>query len=283
MQNIKERMELTLYSMVYFGFVATNYQNFGGDRGSWVYKRIIIVRCDNVIPENRQDKQLVKHLLEEKEYIVSLAIRCLRQVIKNGYRYSIPASCKSLNEDYKVDNHSFLSFYKECVIERPNKGKIEDHCTTARLYKVYEAWCIDNNNGYKETNQEVKKILKKLGKGETKKTNGGYDYYKAITLSNEAKRDYESVYYNFDYNRHDIPELDANMDDVEETMQELGLNSDNGCDFSKVEGLPTIDELEEGDLYISPERFAEIEGEAKARFDNSNNNNTDVGTNNEDI
>ena len=170
-----------------------NYQDFGGDRGSWVYNRIIIVRCDNVIPENRQDKQLVEHLLEEKEYIVSLAIRCLRQVIKNGYRYSIPTSCRSLNEDYQVENHSFLAFYKECVVARPNLKRIDDKCTTKLFYDVYKEWCKDNNNGYKESKQQVNKILEEMGKGEKIKHNG-YWYYKEITLSDDTKTDYEQIY-----------------------------------------------------------------------------------------
>ncbi len=216
--------------MGYFGFVAMNYQSFGGDRGSWVYNRIIIVRCDNVIPENKQDKQLVEHLLEEKEYIVSLAIKGLKQVINNGYRYNIPKSCRLLNTDYQIENNSFLSFMQECVIDRPNPDKIEDSCTTKLFYDVYKEWCKDNNNGYKETKQQVKKILVKMGKGETKKTNGGNTYYKAITLSQEAKRDYERVY-NPD-NEDDVPDSDVNCIDSEEANVELGISDIVEDDFS---------------------------------------------------
>lgn len=222
-----------------------------------MYNRIIIVRCDNVIPENRQDKQLVEHLLEEKEYIVSLAIRCLRQVIKNGYRYSIPTSCRSLNEDYQIENHSFLSFMKECVVDRPDiKSKndskparklIEDDCTTARLYRVYEAWCKDNNNGYKESKREVNKILNEMGKGEIKKTNGGYTYYIAITLSKEAKQDYESAYYGYDCTKNDRPELDAYMPDTEEARKELGLDNDSSLDFS-INDIPNPDDFDINNL-----------------------------------
>lgn len=232
--------------MVYYGFVVMNYQDFGGDRGSWVYNRIIIVRCDNVIPENRQDKQLVEHLLEEKEYIVSLAIRCLRQVIKNGYRYSIPTSCRSLNEDYQVENHSFLAFYKECVVARPNLKRIEDDCTRGRLYRVYEAWCQDNNNGYKESKGEVKKILEEMGKAEIKRTNGGNVYYRAITLSQEAKREYENIYYGYD-NRNDIPNLEANVPDTEEARKELGLDNDSSLDFS-INDIPNPDDFDINNL-----------------------------------
>ena len=71
--------------MVYYGFVVTLYLNLVGDKGEWVYDRIIVIECNNVIPVNKRDKDLVSHLLEEKEYIVSLAIKGLKQVIANDY------------------------------------------------------------------------------------------------------------------------------------------------------------------------------------------------------
>lgn len=215
--------------MEYYGFVVMNYLNFGGDKGSWVYNRMIILRCDNVIPEEKQDKNLVEHLLEEKEYIVSLAIRGLKQVINNGYKYSIPKSCKMLKEEYEIENHSFLAFYKECIVQRKTYGKIEDKCTTAKLYRVYEAWCKENNNGYKETKKEVKKILKEKGEDEIKKTKGGNTYYKAITLTEEAKNDYQSVYNPNDSN-------DNNYEFEENTCEDSNYDDDfgNNCmyDFS---------------------------------------------------
>lgn len=199
-----------------------------------MYDRIIIVRCDNVIPEEKQDKNLIEHLLEEKEYIVSLAIKGLKQVIDNDYKYTVPDSCKGLNEDYQVENHSFLAFMDECVIDRKPYGKITDDCTTAKLYKVYEAWTRDNNNGYKATKREVNKILDEKGKGAIKKTNGGYTYYEAITLSKEAKRDYENIYYNYnDYDdTDDVPKSDANVVNVEEANVELGISNIAEYDFS---------------------------------------------------
>ena len=40
---------------------------FGGDDGKWVYDRIMVVDCPNVIPKEQQDKQLL-----EKMYGISL-------------------------------------------------------------------------------------------------------------------------------------------------------------------------------------------------------------------
>lgn len=267
--------------MVYYGFVVMNYQDFGGDRGSWVYNRIIIVRCDNVIPENRQDKQLVEHLLEEKEYIVSLAIRCLRQVIKNGYRYSIPTSCRALNEDYQVENNSFLAFMQECVVDRPTNERITDKCTAGKFYKVYVAWCKDNNNGYAESKGEVKKILKGLGKGERIKANGGNEYYKAITLSKEAKKEYISV-----YDTNEADEIDAtndeNNDVFEDDIENTFINNfptDDDMKSLAMNGFDNFGSFDSDKPLISDEERAEI----NRIMENYNDSNNVVVNNNEKV
>lgn len=167
--------------------------NLVGDKGDWVYDRIIVIECNNVIPPNKRDKDLVSHLLEEKEYIVSLAIKGLNQVIGNDYKYNIPKKCKKLRTNYKIANNSFLSFYNECVIDRPNK-KIQDECTVKKFYDIYREWCKDNNNGYAESKQDIHKVLIEKGKGTKIKTNGGYYFYKDITINRETKTTYEKIY-----------------------------------------------------------------------------------------
>lgn len=176
---------------------------------------------------------------------MSLAIKGLKQVIDNVYKYSIPSSCIGLNEDYKVENHSFRAFYKECVVPRPNLNKIEDKCTKAKLYRVYEAWCKDNNNGYKESKQEVKKILEEMGKAEIKRTNG-YEYYKAITLNEATKKEYESIY---NPNKETDINFDNDVPNSDKSRYELGLDSDNSDDFAL--------EYEFGDLRPSEETLRE--------------------------
>lgn len=264
--------------MVSSGSAVTNYQSFGGDKGSWVYNRIIIVRCDNVITDEKQDKNLVEHLLEEKEYIVSLAIKGLKQVIDNGYKYNIPDSCKSLNEDYQIENHSFLAFMKECVIDRPNPDKIEDSCTTAKFYKVYEAWCKDNNNGYKESKREVNKILEELGKGEKKKTNGGNTYYKTITLSKEAKKDYEKIYNPDDEEDKPKNEFENNNDDID--IKEL-FGGIEPMDFSNID-IPDFDEFDINNLHSDDLRPSD-EVLAEAGILDVNISNDVVDNNNENV
>ena len=41
-----------------------------GDDGKWVYDRIMVVDCPNVIPKEQQDKQLLEKMYAERRGIV---------------------------------------------------------------------------------------------------------------------------------------------------------------------------------------------------------------------
>lgn len=198
-------------------FCANELPKFSGDRGQHVYDRIIPIKCDNYIPPEKRDKHLVEHLMEEAEYVCSIAIKALKEVIANNYTYSIPEICEHWKEEYKISNHSFLRFMDECVIERTGHG-IDDECTCRKLYDVYREWCkINSNKGYHETKGEVFKILENMGKGERIKTNGGYWYFKDITLSDDTKKEYAYIYGS--ENKYNFPDDDYTPEDLD--MSEL--------------------------------------------------------------
>lgn len=174
-------------------FCGNGLPKFGGDKGDWTYKRIVVVEIKNEIPEEKQDKYLEDHLLEEKDYIVSLSIKALKKVIDNKFKYDIPDVCKLATSRYKIDNDSFLSFYEECIVERDINKPINDCCTKGKIFEVYKAYCKDNNKNYFNTKKEVKQMLETLGKAETTFANGGNVYYKYITLSPEANNEYSNI------------------------------------------------------------------------------------------
>lgn len=179
---------------------------FGGDKGPHVYERFVIVRCDNVIPEEKQDKQLLEKMYAEREAIVVLAVGAVRKVIANGYRYDIPECCEANNLAYQLENSAVRTFYEECCCERPS-GKITDSCTTAKLHKVFNEWCKDNNNGHTFSARDFRKeIADFLANGDIKsiekKSNG--NYYYPFTLTIEAKELYSRVY---GYDRTDQPNI----------------------------------------------------------------------------
>ena len=130
----------------------------GGDDGQWVYDRIMVVNCPNVIPKEKQDKQLLDKMYAERDGIVYKANTALQRVITNGYRFSEPASVAAARKAYKSTNSTVISFFEECMCPWQN-GKINRHCTTGRIYKVYQAWCRENNNGYAKSTKEFREEL----------------------------------------------------------------------------------------------------------------------------
>ena len=183
----KNSFEFTYNGLVWF--CCNKLPKFGGDRGDWVYNRMILCECNNPVP--KKDKYLQDKMFSEREYIVSLALKELQKVIDNDYEFVIAGSMENRISKYKVENDSLLQFIDEYMITRP-VGKM-DNCTKAIFYNVYKEWCKDNNGGYAESKKDVKATLEKLGLGDIKKSNGNY-YYEKFTLSLEAKTEYKNVY-----------------------------------------------------------------------------------------
>ena len=177
-------------------FCMNRLPKFGGDDGQWVYNRIMVVDCPNVIPLEKQDKELLDKMYAERDGIVFKAITALQTVITNGYRFSEQESVTAARQKYKDTNSTVVSFFEECMCLWP-QGKIVRHCTTGRIYKVYQAWCRENNNGFAKTAREFREDLAEhLGAGFADITTRqkGNTYYKEYTLTLEAKEMYAREY-----------------------------------------------------------------------------------------
>lgn len=205
-------------------FCGNNLPKFSGDKGDHVYDRMVIIKSNKSIPKEKQDPKLVEHLLQEKEYIISLAIKALKRVIDNGYKYDIPSTCVNLSLEYKKNNDSFLSFLEECLIERNQNIKIKDFCTCGKIFEVYKLYCRDNNKFF-NSKSEVKKLLTERGKEERVSSMNHNEYYKYLTLKPKILKEYEQVFggvsdeelkkyiddiqyeenYSFDFNYDDLP------------------------------------------------------------------------------
>ena len=190
----QQAFEFTYNGLLWF--CMNRLPKFGGDDGKWVYDRIMVVRCPNVIPNDKQDKTLIDKMYAERDGIVYKAVNALQTVIANGYRFSEPDSVNLAREKYMSENNTVVSFYEECMCERVG-GKFNDSATTSRIYDVYRAWCYDNNNGFAKTAKEFRETLAShLGctfKEITVHTKKG-TYYKNLTISLETKEQYKKAY-----------------------------------------------------------------------------------------
>lgn len=180
-----------------FWFCMNELPRFGGDRGEWVYKRIIALDCNNVITEDKQDKFLLDKMYSEREAIINMLIPAIWRVINNGYRYTIPETCRTNNEKYMEQNSPVRMFFKECCVMRGGKIK-DDNCTTGRMYKVFKSWYADNvrNGGSCPSNQSFKKEIAEILNMDISdieyKTRNGRFYN--FTLNVEMKKEYQTVY-----------------------------------------------------------------------------------------
>ena len=169
---------------------------FSGDRGSWVYNRIMVVDCPNVIPPDQQDKQLLDKMYAEREGIVQKCVRALQRVIANGYCYSEPESVSLAREQYKAANSTVVTFFEECMCPWPD-GKIGgSSITTGTIHRVYLQWCKGNNNGYarsaKDFREELAAHLDTTFAEMTTRIHGN-TYYKEWTLTTDAQNDFSHV------------------------------------------------------------------------------------------
>lgn len=186
----QQAFEFTYNGLLWF--CMNRLPKFGGDDGQWVYDRIMVVRCTNVIPKAKQDKQLLDKMYAERNGIIYKAVRALQKVIQNGYSFSEPESVLIERQKYQSENSTVISFFEECMCERP-AGKIEDSCTTGKIYKVYKAWCADNNNGYAKTYRDFREQLGTTFYEMIAKRHAG-TFYRDYTLTADTKQQYSQVY-----------------------------------------------------------------------------------------
>lgn len=173
--------------------------NFGGDKGQWVYERIITFDCNNVIPPEKRDKQLLDKMYSEREAIINLLIPAIWRVINNGYKFSVPVVCLQNNEQYAEKNSPVRLFFKECCEKCGVLKAKSEECTTTKVYAVFKEWYSNNINS-RIAPYSDRKFRKELAEifgvddisSLVYKTNQ-YRYYPFI-FNLETKIKYQSVY-----------------------------------------------------------------------------------------
>ena len=129
-----------------FLFATNSLPNFGGDRGSWVYDRFIIINCNNIIPPEKQDKQLIDKLINEREIIIAYLVSKLPDIIKSGYKLNIPSECDASLKDFMIQNSSVLQFYTQFCEIRSDRPSCRDKATGKNLYDNYVNWLKSTNS-----------------------------------------------------------------------------------------------------------------------------------------
>lgn len=167
---------------------------FGGDKGDHVYGRMMILKCENVIPVEKRDALIVSKMVREAEGILPYFVTYLKKFIANGYHYDIPECCDIACEAYKVENDPVRRFLSECTQSRTQKQIFKSELTKARVYQCYKNWCLvckEYTVSKSTFNMTLCQKYKVRDIAEiVVKTNGGNEYYKPFTLTQAAINEY---------------------------------------------------------------------------------------------
>ena len=177
-------------------FCTNELPSFGGDRGEWVYNRIIPFECRNIIPIDKQDKHLLEKMYAEREAIISsMLMPALQNLVNRGYSFDIPGDITADLDAYRDRNSPVRTFYKECCEWRNNT--YSDNMTAAKLFKVFKAWYEANVGKYcnysaKTFKGELAELLgvTDIKALEVRRNNGRF---LPFTVNNETRENYEYI------------------------------------------------------------------------------------------
>lgn len=201
----KEAFEYKYLGMMWFG--CNEMPRFGGDRGEWVYKRMLLVLANHIVPPELQDKQLVDKLYAEASGIVYKAVTALKNAIAKGYRFTEPTKSEAVKREYIKENSPYLSFFEECCVPFPSyltspdylhreeggNYNIKVYVKSSDIHHACRKWCRDNSNLAFKLG-DFKRELEQYGVKLERKTYTGFEYYANFTLTAEAKETYAELY-----------------------------------------------------------------------------------------
>lgn len=124
------------------------------DNAKAFFNRLVIIPFSNSIPANKQDKQLISKLLNEKNYIINEALKAFYRLVKNNYVFSSSYKSNRLSQDYINDCNNVIEFVNEkCTIGNKRDNKLKTY--THKLHEAYLEYCYER--GYDE-NSIVNKV-----------------------------------------------------------------------------------------------------------------------------
>ena len=182
----------------YLLFASNALPKWGGNTSEASYKRMLIIECRNVIPEEKQDSRLPEKLFAERQSIVSLAFRALWGAIQRGYRFTQPDCLNVTMKQLRRNNCPSIDFFETQCTQYDDAATNFKHCM--KRHDVHEAfiqWCKTNApSAYMPSSREFYRDILQYTKqpdGAFIKKLHGYEYY-LFTLTPDAKKEF----YKFD-------------------------------------------------------------------------------------
>ncbi|MFL6587208.1 MAG: phage/plasmid primase, P4 family [Luteimonas sp.] len=109
----------------------------GMDEGIW--RRLVLIPFEQVIPPDERDPNLVDKLRAESAGILRWMVEGARQFHEDGSRLTLPASVAQATRDYRTESDVLGEFISEVCVEGSR-----DTIASSALYAAYDSWCRDN-------------------------------------------------------------------------------------------------------------------------------------------
>lgn len=126
------------------------------------YRRFIILEFNNIVPKEKQNKNLINELKEELSGILNWALEGLERLIKND-ALTIPDSSKEAIKNYECENNHTKQFVEEYL-------EITDKYSRTKKEDIYKRFCdvLAANNYPKIDVGRFGRELKALGVEDSK-------------------------------------------------------------------------------------------------------------------
>jgi len=143
--------------------IATNAPPRFNDKTEGIWRRILYVPFDRVIPDELQKKNLAEQLKGELPGILNWALGGL-QKLNDASGFVIPEKTKELLEEYRRDSDPARAFLLEKYTFSPDAWGV--NCT--ELYNEYKQYCVENGcrpMGNRLFGRQVRRVFPKIKRG----------------------------------------------------------------------------------------------------------------------
>ena len=127
------------FSFVYKGgliYCCNSTPNFG-DQDEALYNRLYIVPCENEIPSNERDPDLLNKFRKEYPQIIKLMLREFLKLKKNNWHLYVGGTVAKSRKDYENNSDNVKDFCELTVSENPCNG----YQTVQFWYDAYVSYC----------------------------------------------------------------------------------------------------------------------------------------------
>lgn len=139
-----------------FWYNSNFFIKFGGDRGDWVYNRLIIMEFNNVIPEEKRDKKLLSKMKKEKNGIMYQVLQYLYKFVENDLQFDLNSDLNLLLQKCKEENSPAVQFIN-AVFDKTEKSAKEKTLKSS-IYYPYQRWCDANKMAVKSKQNFFKEL-----------------------------------------------------------------------------------------------------------------------------